>query len=414
MGVFNLLKPLFLVSEDVGATWTHWELKSSGSLNSSSCHDQHCMLGGNVFTSGYSSEPFFLTSHDSGMTWSPGNKLPDFPTGMTADFATVHCGEKFCIAVGELRDHAISDPLLLKRNHADDSWSMGSYSDLPKNYMAALHDVSCQGNDCIVVGSSKVGLMTTLPLIMTTKDQGETWHYVKNITNNPSRLFSAGLSTLHCNDDYCLASGQGDSSTKTPLIYISSDKGASWSYVKKYSALPKSIESVEIDKLTCLQNFCVAVGASIKHAMRHPFLMNSNDHGYSWTYVDMIPDVHDEKNIGAIKGLTCEQDTCIAAGSYATHKLKERPIFVISHDKGKNWSVIKNVMGFPAHYDYNTLRIEDVICSSSNCMALGKMYHPDGNFPLLMISRDSGQNWMIQALDKLPKTSELTKFGKIN
>jgi len=260
--------PLFLISKDDGKSWT--QLNENSGLPSMSlleenpealveCADNICLTGGSSATQ-KNYIPLILRSDDSSQSWSIIKNISGMPP------RTLGSKER------------------------------GSPS---------ISQFSCTENNCVAVGDWNWGVYTpyhpTIPFVILSRDKGLSWARVKNIDGFPVfQEHEPFLSTVSCADNFCAAGGEyGDklNITKLPLLIVSRDKGESWTLIKNISGLPSNFNDAAISSIHCADNSCTVIGVWTTDTYYSlPLIMITNDSGQSWSFIRSITDLPENTN----------------------------------------------------------------------------------------------------------------------
>lgn len=426
IGSFEKNQPLLLMSEDKGSSWhikTLSDIITNVTLKSISCVDANCVLVVHDHNLPEGSEyihdlPIFLVSHDYGTTWSKTSLYTHPYEFISAHTSKVLCVEKRCIAIANYKrlfDLGVArHPLIMTSENSGDTWSYVDkipgidpecYTDLKKIY---LHK-----NNYIVVGS-----YADKALILINKGNDNKWQIIKNIVDFPD----GGESTIYdvtCTNDTCIASGVIKKAFKnTPLLLISKDNGETWQYIKNYKKFPHNYnhyDSTALYSISCSNHTCVSVGTLLQEShgyiySRYPVLFVTYDEGNTWTYIRNIHTLPNDVTGGSINTVSCNGNICVAAGYYE-HQNSVSPILIITNDGGQTWEPVTTVSNLPKYFTFQMMRISKVFCSTNNCIASGHLACEKEILPLLLLSNKEGTNWsMVQGLNNLPDDSVIKDF----
>lgn len=256
--------PWIAVSQNAGSSWTYpadvytTSLPASfshGRFYSASCTSSFCIATGR-FDDFSTDLPLLAVSHNSGLTWNYPPEI--YSTALPADFVEgtfkdASCSGNHCIAVGHFDDSFDTRPWLAVTQDNAFSWSYPAaiYSTaLPTPFGSGhFNGGSCSGNLCIAAGAYEEtgnNLGPPIPLIALSQDGGATWSYpaaVRDPALLPNPFIAGEFFSASCNANLCIAAGVFDNgSIDLPLLIISKDSGATWSYPQEiYStALPST------------------------------------------------------------------------------------------------------------------------------------------------------------------------------
>lgn len=281
----------------------------------------------------------------------------------------------------------------------------------------------------IATGSYLDPTETQRPLLAASHDTGTTWNYSEFITdpqfiNNP--FFDLGaLNSTSCNSNVCIAAGTycagsnchpitylpyDPDKISRPLIAVSNDSALSWSYpegatnpVFEPNDTYPFIDEGYLTSASCNATTCIAVGSYNLTSVQRPLLALSNDSGITWQYPESITapeftptDTH-QFQMGQFESVSCDGNTCVAAGIYTSSGNTERPLLAISQNSGSDWifptSTTEPTFEPNDTYPFNFGDLHSASCSGSTCIAVG--YYGSAGIirPLLALSQDSGSNW---------------------
>lgn len=300
-------------------------------------------------------------------------------------------------------------PLLLVSNNNGQSWSfVPTISNHPcESYEGMISEASCNDSVCSAVGSG----FNQIPLLVS-HDQGQTWSLVENIQGSPPSNLQI-LSSISCTSNACIAAGTYfnlSRNTSWPLLVKSDSRGQSWAFVQNISDLPKDLESAILTSVSCAGNVCSAVGNyKNKSDADQLLLLVSNNSGESWSFIqnnaDLPPDFNSSDLI-----VNCIGETCIVAGNYNT--TTKLPLLLVSNDKGHAWTIIKNLAGRPV--DMKDGKFYSVSCTGTVCVAAG-VYHEDNIYlPLLVLSKNNGKTWsIVHNILNLPTNMQAAELSSV-
>lgn len=241
-----------------------------------------------------------------------------------------------------------------------------------------------------------------LPLLAISRDHGATWSYPTDIISDkklPLAWLDYKFTSAICPDDFCIAMGDYVSSiyNHPPLVAVSENKGTSWSYV---STMPPNIGELYIHEqvISCHTTSCV-IARSYKNMpeeyeeneLKH-LISFSKDKGKSWSY-STISSPAPLKNV-RLMGLDCTNEYCIAAG-----RAEGKPMIAVSKDQGASWSYSK--LDLPI--DYQSASFRAVKCKNSICIAVGDYNKPNTQADVIVLkSIDKGNSWSMIKTDYQP------------
>lgn len=432
MGFHDGHRPLLVASHDDGKAWYMPDsinpLSDDATLNFGHCSDGHCLVGGFDYNprSNHVVLPLFITSHDNGHSWSRAKSIPSFPPQVDGVSAYhVSCVDKTCTAVGTYqRIGDTQHPLLMVSQDRGDNWSfVEDITGFRKAYAGYLQTISCTKQSCVAGGSYDYGLQNpygpSLPLLVISKDQGRSWTFVKNISGLPSPInTSSTIYSIECSNQMCVASGSiRDKELNVPMLLVSKDSGASWTFVSNYGGLPADTNDVALFGLSCAGNLCAAAGAQFDFENQNSrlFLLTTHDSGQSWSFVKNISGLPTELQNAMFNKISCHNKTCVAIGSGFVKDglppIGEEPLLVVSKDSGQTWSNVKNISGLPETFTPQMLHFSDVKCSANVCTIVGRLSKDVETIPVILQSWDNAQTWtMMRDIIGLPKNSLLTNL----
>lgn len=220
---------LFFTSQDNGLTWKEINLESTrvvpparGLLLDFKCINSVCLQVGTG-----NGHPIIARSEDSGDTW---NVIKNIAGGDDSIFDKLTCYRDFCVA---------ADENLIFSHDKGQSWAQSSkINNTPNDFKyGGIKQVSCYNDTmCAAVGwwTNKNGAF--FPMIINTRDGGETWIY----QNNPFITAINEFNAIQCSESMCEIIGTRDRSF---LILTSQDGGLTWTSQNEIIGLPSSIES---------------------------------------------------------------------------------------------------------------------------------------------------------------------------
>ncbi|MBA2656574.1 MAG: exo-alpha-sialidase [Tatlockia sp.] len=405
-GSFN--RPLLAQSLDAGLSWhypaaIHHEpvpfYFRDGGLNKSSCNQAICIATGNYYNNETKPTPLLLQSNDLGKNWdyvSIQTLPPNFEQGWFNDSL---CWSEGCIAVGIYENGQGPRPLMALHN-SDGKWrylDILTDSTLLNTFQEGwLKSISCSNKSCLAAGTYLDIHNIRHPLLMVSHDKGLNWKAAtykdekKDFVGNPdAHLFAAT-----CEGTYCIAVGEStDSQNLTTLLLMqSNDSGSTW--FKPLITLPPNFISGWFNAVACQANFCIAAGTYSDGEINRPLLIYSGDKGSHWQ--DHNPDINSELktfvDYGSYFSTTCNEDGCMAAGSFSNY-ITTYPLITVSHNKGQTWIYPSSARtSVPAaelgNGDFINLNCRQKICIATGTYTIDSVY-----YPLLALSRDSGMNW---------------------
>lgn len=289
-------------------------------------------------------------------------------------------------------------PLILASKDRGQTWSMAQNIPLLSNQLSeGLYAIDCTDSTCIAGGVSvPADGVNPQIFLMRSDDFGKNWNFINSIAGMPHATSSA-LWGIKCFNAVCLAYGEytpPGSTRSESLILRSSDKGLSWTTIEGIKDAPAHPNSdALIEDLKCEENACVATYVMVDDkAYFNDKPIYSMDNGQSWTYVKDIIDLSDYQEL-MFSAIKCQGDVCNAAGSYLpANETVKKAIMLRSQDKGQHWQAIYNITGLP---DTKEVYIEKVSYSNHLWLAAGEITSAnyENRSPFILISKDKGKHW---------------------
>lgn len=312
-------------------------------------------------------------------------------------------------------------PLLALSTDNGSSWSYPKsiYSDaLPSVFLTGYltGGASCHGDLCIAAGAGLYFDKNDRPLLALSKDGGNTWSYPKSIYSNatlPKPFYYGNLEDggASCSGNTCIAGGFYHATkfrtmlNSRPLLTITRDGGATWSYFSDVShLLPSPFGALE--GTSCDGQLCIASGLfnNADSDVVKPLILSTQDGGKTWSCPASIYSSALPENFvrGALGGATCSGDTCMSGGSFdffiSDQDNGRLPLVALSKDRGTTWTypaTIYSKDALPKPFSFGSL--EKVSCHGDMCIAAGSYYEnireSDLQRPLLAVSSDGGTTW---------------------
>lgn len=386
-------RPLIALSKDLGITWIYPLLVSApvftpdnisfpfpigasmNTLYSASCNQTLCIAAGEYLNN---RRPLLTYSQDLGNTWiypssitmpmfTPGNP---FPYSSNGHLVSTSCSNSICVAVGGYNEGPgpTNRPLLAQSTDSGNTWIYPASITNPQfitnvfDNFSDLYGVSCSGNTCIAVGRyMSFGDNVYRPLFALTQNAGISWSYPEAPTSpifqpndtNPFVNFGT-INSVSCIGTTCVAVGSySDGLTQRPLLASSQDSGSTWSYRETTNApvfTPTNSYPFDRDgqfnSVSCTSSICIAVGSYVDNTnVEAPLLAQSTDSGITWFYPTSITapifepeDMNVFVDAGRFNSAQCNENICIASGSYIDDSSKQRPLLASSKDKGVTWT----------------------------------------------------------------------------
>jgi len=267
----------------------------------------------------------------------------------------------------------------------------------------------------------------TIPLVEVSHDLGATWAYPSSImdTSSISDFTQVGaLWGANCYGATCIVAGSYYSSggPQKPLVALSSDSGATWSYpsdITNVAGLNPTFDSSGIlHGASCSGALCIAAGAYSHQIPSFPFpisrsyplLAVSTDSGSTWSYPTSITNPSTTPafvsgGFATLPNASCSGSICIAVGNYSDGSVS-RPLLALTTDAGSSWSfpsAITNPTITPAFTSNGILYGGS--CDGAICVAAGFYNSGSETHPLLALSSDSGSSWSFPTSIAMPTTT---------
>ena len=265
------------------------------------------------------------------------------------------------------------------------------------------------------------------PLLATTKDSGNSWHYPQEIFKDlfssidpaytRGSFFSAACSGENENR-ICIASGQySNNLTTQPLIAVRKNHATMWHYPPSVfknlqTAISPYFISGKLRGSSCTgsgkNTTCIAAGDYFTNTTQLPLIAKSSDGGVLWTYPESVHQqlqtaIEPDFLNGYLESASCSKSTCnticIASGGYCNSS-KCFPLIAVSNDKGNNWTypadVFQNVTT-KIDPNFGGGNFESSSCTGSGtatiCTAAGAFFTEDVLLPLVAVTKNAGNTW---------------------
>ena len=430
-------RPLLALSQDSGVAWSYPEsitdptfishpYISSGTFNSASSTGSTFIAVGRYWD-GSTFLPLLALSQDTGATWTypesltapvftPTNSIPFFDNG---NYTSSSCSGNTCIAAGYYREGAptfSSHPLLALSQNSGTTWTYPEAISVtnftppntnPYTDSGNFSGASCSGTTCIAVGSYFGGGQLR-PLLAVSQDSGTAWIYPDSITSPVLTTYpfnqNGYFASASCSGNICIAAGgYDDGSTGRPLLALSQNSGATWTYPDSITNpifVPNTFLGGGFTGASCSGSTCIAVGNYTDGSNGRPLLALSQDSGTTWTYPVSITEpvfIQNPFDGGGFTSASCSGSTCIAVGQYLDGTIA-RPLLAVSQNSGVTWTYPESITA-PVFTPNNTNPFsQDGIfnsasCNGSTCMAAGQYNDGFVDRPLVAVSNDSGATW---------------------
>lgn len=378
-------------------------------LNGVACDrkSRHCTAVGTYTTNtegpkapGYAPLSYF--SNDGGVHWKLSLMLPlplDVNTpadNQSTALYSVRCNklnQRHCVAVGYyINDKNASAPLSYTSTNRGKRWKLSTTLPLPADIITTyskqrskLFGLACDTKvkSCSTVGSYINNLKSTVPLIYTSINRGQSWTISQNPLPLPedaaSNKQNSELLAIACDHTGTLCSTVGYYTTSSggisPLSYSSSDSGNTW-YLSSELPLPSDVIKRPVAQKTYLNGiFCDNTGVN-----------------------------------------------CNAVGYYTNTTGGVASLSYTSNDGGNNWTVSPSTLPLPTNAASGLLSnsgLFSIICDSQKnlCTSVGYYRKNDntGIAPLSYTSTDGGITWDVSPEINLPPdTAENNQMARLN
>lgn len=332
---------------------------TSANIVSIICPDKTCIAIGE-----YDSHPLLLTRDNNQKEWTRVKAIDNQPSDfISGSLINISCNNTTCVAIGDHETHSSSgtQPLLLVSNNSGQSWSyVNNISHLPSKFkkLTVFDSVNCSEKVCVVGGTYDKGAPYKFPMMLVSKDKGISWSFiaVADLPYIPSRISDGSVMSVSCNENLCVAVGDMGywldvtHHKSLPMILVSKDSGDSWllrdEMLKNIDFMPQIV--------SCSNKECLIGGELDK---TFPAFMLSKDKGTSWQLITRIAQVPKSMGVVSIHSLGCTNDICFATGSYYSDNdiNDEQPLLLNSQDGGQSWSFIQTIANLPAKKKKGTL-----------------------------------------------------------
>ena len=344
---------------------------------------------------GYKQRPLLAASHDFGVTWTyPPEINVTLPTEINigAFAGKPSCHGATCIAVGSYIADNQFYSLLVVTNDSGATWFTPRSGNTRSSLLS--DSVCLDKTTCMAVGYR---VLDDQPLLLQTFDAGVTWHNA----SLPAPFEHEDFAGISCSDTVCILSGKYENKNKSwPLLAVSQDKGTTWRYpseINQAALVPYLTQGTLDGGSTCSRDVCVATGSYYDKTTERPLLVFSNDRGTTWS---VPPELINEQSTFPIKGqfhdVSCDGMTCVAVGEYFVEEASY-PLLAVTNDAGISWRYKKetSLVDLPTSFEGGAL--QGVHCHDEFCIASGSYESRELQdlitLPLLVISRDNGITW---------------------
>lgn len=426
---------------------------TSGSFFSAACsgeNDKSICIASGQYSNNVTTFPLIAVGLNNATTWNYPRSVfehlqsaisPDFVSGKLRGASCSGSGKNStCIAAGDYMTQITQLPLLAKSSDGGLLWTYPeSVHQNLKSVIAPdflngfLESASCSKSTCQTVCIASGGYCNSskcFPLLALSKDKGNNWIYPSDIFNDLTTKidsdfgggsFESSSCTGSGNETICAAAGTFfTSAASLPLVAVTQNGGNTWSYPPSiFSDLPTRIghrfTGGIFNSTSCTGSgratVCLAVGTFFRDGPNFPFIAVSRDAGSTWNYPDFIYTklkklVDPKFTSGNFLGASCtgkgKHAICVAAGTYCQSVgcSNGNPLIAVSKNGGKSWTYPPSVFSdlttkIDPNYQLGLFR--DVSCTGNEnyniCIATGQYSNDIATFPLVAVSRDSGQTW---------------------
>ena len=261
------------------------------------------------YTNG-SSDEGLIVSNASG-SWTT-TSVPAPGSGYNAGFNSVSCVGSTCTAVGDYNSGPTIDGLVA--TNASGSWTTTSVPAPGSGSNAYFKAIDCVGSTCTAVGSDNNGGSNYAGFVAT--NASGTW--VATAIPAPSGGNYLAFNAINCVGTSCTAVGQYYDGT-TDESYLAVNTAGSW--VGTSIASPSGGSDAALSDVSCVGTNCTAVGGYYNGTINEGLVV-TNESG-SWVSTPIASpsgSTYFPEDLAwpGFQALSCNQQTCVAAGAYAT------------------------------------------------------------------------------------------------
>ncbi len=230
--------PLLASSNNGGSNWSVKTIQgassTAGTLNGASCTSSStgtatvCVAAGH-HTDATLNDSLLVVSTDGGNSWNT-KTITNAPAKaeLYSASCTGHGVSARCVAVGQNLSNG-SPFIALSQNGAANWTTVNAVTGAPVNGTFSAASCTGQGTTAICLAAGQ-NLINSAPLLVISKDGGATWSTVTTVEGGlPAK---GAFFKTECSGNgktaFCSAAGQDTSSTQTPLIVTSKDGGNTW------------------------------------------------------------------------------------------------------------------------------------------------------------------------------------------
>lgn len=307
------------------------------------------------------------------------------------------------VAVGSYEYSSFYPLILVKQNEDWRRLSPNDISGVPPTLDPYLTSaVHCSGNNCVIGGTS---LDDSVPYLIISNDHGSSWAYPRSITGISATAFHIGLYAMHCIGNDCMAAGSYHEvwTCDIPLFLASNNGGQSWSTARLKNLPIIKNDCVKPKFIECQNDFCIAAGDYIRNFPQTKMvsLFVTNDKGKTWTFIDSkkINKLPVDFRNGYLESVNCQGKFCTVVGH---HSKKDPfgeyfPLILTSKDSGNNWEYVTNPKDIPVNKEVSYRLID---CVGNACVVAGKSTNDHISRPFIITSPDR-INWTMVKFDTI-------------
>ncbi len=335
-----------------------------------------------------------VTSNNGGSSLSL-QLLPLIPSYPVDALIGVSCVGATCIAVGTAgtTDGSNANALVAVSTNNGADWSQQALN-IPAGYNTGyLPGVYCFNNQsCLAVGQYISNTTTNNQAVVAiTQNTGASWS--QSFLSYLDDIQSSALNGVTCFGETCIAVGYNETTdmVQESSVAVSTNAGSTWS--QQVLSLPAGTTAGALNGVDCDSNVCIAVGQYTNSGSGEnvPGVAISTNQGVTWS--QSLPAVLSPYTNGFLNAISCTSSYCVAVGAYSTgigSNAHDYAAVFVTQDHGVTWS--QQALPIPAGYLYSTLN--GVHCTGKNCIAAGYYEASSDVFAAFMaVSQDSGNTW---------------------